>query len=391
MNIIEKEKKYILQTYKRINLFLVKGKGQYVWDWKGKKYLDFFSGISVSNLGHCHPTVVNAAKKQLSTLIHASNHYYAAPQAEFAEELVKRSMKGRVFLSNSGAEANECAIKLARKWGSSTGGRYEVITFRNSFHGRTLATLAATAQEKFHKGFEPMPEGFRYAILNDLDSVKKVLNKKTAAILVEPIQGEGGVYPCTRKFLVELKKLCDKNRLILIFDEVQCGLGRTGKLFAFQYYGVKPDVFTLAKSVAGGLPLGATVINEKYAGVFGYGDHGSTFGGNLVSCAAAKEVLKQMTPAILKNVGVTGQYLKQKLAALKDKYSFIKEVRGTGLMLGIELAFEGKEIVELCQQKGLIINCTQGNVIRFLPPLVITKKDVDIAVKTLSSVLENFK
>lgn len=381
MSIISEEKRYVLQTYKRLDLVLLKGRGKHVWDEKGKKYLDFFAGISVCNVGHCNPKVTAAIKKQVSTLIHASNHYYTEPQAELAAALIKATFPGKVFFSNSGAEANECAIKLARKWGK--GKKFEVITFSDSFHGRTLATLAATGQDKFHKGFEPMPAGFARAKFNDLASVTRAVGPKTAAILVEPVQGEGGIYLATKEFLKGLRTICDRHGLLLIFDEVQSGMGRTGKLFAFQKYGVKPDVVTVAKSLAGGLPLGATIISKKAESALGFGDHGSTFGGNLVSCAAASAVLGLLTPSLLSSVSRTGAYFLAKLEGLKAKYPFVIEARGAGLMLGIELDLPGADIVQFCQEKGLLINCTQGRILRFLPPLIITKKDVDTAVNIL--------
>ena len=388
MNIYKTEKKYVVQTYKRCNLFLVKGKGMNVWDEAGKKYMDFFAGISVCNLGHCHTAVVKSIKEQVGKLMHVSNHYYTYPNIKLAEELIKRSFPGKVFFSNSGAEANECAIKLARKWGSSKK-KYEIIAFDNSFHGRTLATLSATGQKKFHKGFEPMLPGFKFAEFNDILSVKKHINKKTVAVMIEPVQGEGGVVPAKTEFLKDLRKLCDKHGILLIFDEIQTGMGRTGKLFSFQGFGVKPDIFTLAKSLSGGLPFGATIAKESVACAFQYGDHGSTFGGNPVSSSAALAVIKLIDAKMLAYVRNTGEYFKTKLEALKSKYSFIKEVRGIGLMLGLELDFDGKDIVKSCQDKGLIINCTHGNVLRFLPPLIIAKKDIDTAISILDKVLLN--
>lgn len=388
MNTIEKEKQYIVQTYKRQNLAVAKGKGKYLYDETGRKYLDFFAGISVCNLGHCHPKVVAAIKKQAGALIHASNHYYAQPQVELVEKLIKLSFPGKVFLSNSGAEANECALKLARKWGAKQPvKKYEVISFSNSFHGRTLLTLAATAQPKFHAGFEPMPEGFKYAEFNNLESAAKLVGPNTAAVLVEPVQGEGGINIATKDFLAGLRKLCDDNNLILIFDEVQCGMGRTGTFYAYEQYGIVPDIVTLAKSLAGGLPLGATVISEKYSSVFEYGDHGSTFGGNPVSCAAACALIDAMDHKMLAKVKVNGKYLLAKLNKLKAKYSFIKEVRVFGLMAACELEISGKETVEECLAKGLLINCTQDKVLRFLPPFIVGKKDINEAIKILDEVL----
>jgi len=391
--IVENDKQYMTQTYNRQNLTIVKAKGKYVYDESGKKYLDFFSGISVCNLGHCHPRVVAAVKKQAGSLMHASNHYYTGPQGELAKKLISLSFTGRVFFSNSGAEANECAIKLARKWGSALAGakKFEIISFSNSFHGRTLATLAATAQEKFHKGFEPMPAGFKYAVFNDLESFSKLVTQETAAVIVEPIQGEGGINIAQKAFLEGLRNICDQKGMLLIFDEIQCGMGRTGTFFAYEQYGVVPDVITLAKSLAGGLPLGATIIGEKYASVFGYGDHGSTFGGNPVSCAAANAVLGVIDGALLDKVKRNGKFLLSRLEKLRKKYSFVKETRGIGLMAALEIDFPGKEIVVSCLEKGLLINCTRDNVIRFLPPFTAGRKDINTAVDILDEVLAALK
>ena len=380
--IIQKEKKYLLQTYARYNLVVSRAKGKYVWDAKGKRYLDFFSGISSANLGHGDKRILSAVAKQSAKYMHVSNYYYAEPQIKLAEKLIALSFPGKVFLSNSGAEANECAIKLVRKYASKKG-RYEIIAFNNSFHGRTLATLSSTGQRKFHKGFEPLLKGFCFAALNDIGSVKKLINKKTAGVILELVQGEGGINIADRKFVKELKKICVKNKLVLIFDEIQTGLGRTGKMFAFEHYGVKPNIMTLAKSLGGGLPLGATIADRGLSAVLSYGEHGSTFGGNPVSCAAAIEVLKLLTPALLKKASENGRYFMKKLRNLAKAYSFVKEVRGLGLMVGVELAIKGADIVKFCQSKGLLINCTNGNVLRFLPPLIIDKSDINKAVCVL--------
>jgi predicted acetylornithine/succinylornithine family transaminase len=390
MNIIQKENKYLMHTYKRNDLIVKKAKGQFIWDDKGKKYLDFFSGISVCNLGHCNENVIKAAKKQLDLYAHVSNLYYAPAQIELGEELVKRAFDGgKAFLSNSGTEANECAIKLARKFGFNTGGRYEIISFVNSFHGRTMAAMAATGQIKFHEYLKPLQEKFVFAQYNNIESVKKLINKKTVAVIIELIQGEGGLFTADKKFIKELRSVCDKNNLLLIFDEIQCGMGRSGKFYAFEHYGVKPDVITLAKSLANGLPLGATIAGKKCAEAFTYGDHGSTFGGNPVSCAAALAVLKIMNGSFLKNVAELSKYLNLKLEALKKKYPVIKEIRGIGLMCGIDLCVAGKDIVSYCLDKGLIINCTHDTVLRLLPPLTITKKDIDSAVKIIEQAIQN--
>ncbi|MFN3966308.1 MAG: aspartate aminotransferase family protein [Endomicrobiia bacterium] len=392
MNYFDLEKNYILQTYKRQKIVFTYGKGKYLWDDKGKKYLDFFSGLSVCNLGHSHPEIIKAVQNQIKKFFHTSNIYYIIPQIELAKLIIEKSFKkGKVFFSNSGAESNECAIKLARKYGSKNG-RFEIISFENSFHGRTLATLSATGQEKFHRGFTPLPPGFKYAKFNNIDSVKKLINKKTVAVIIEPVQGEGGVYPAEKNFLQQLREICNKNNLLLIFDEVQCGMGRTGKLFAYQYYEVEPDIITLAKSVANGLPLGVTIVKEKYSRIFEPGDHGSTFGGNPVSCASAIETINQIdNPGFLKNVSELGRYFIQKFIELKNEFSEkIKEVRGLGLMVGLELFDKGSEIVEKCANAkpiGVVINCTQEKILRFLPPFIITKKDIDYVVKTLKKIL----
>lgn len=394
MNTQQQENKYLMKTYKRYNVSVKKSKGQYVWDENGKKYLDFFSGISVCSFGHGNPAVISAIKKQLDLFVHCSNVYYSKPQVEVAKALLDKSFKnGRVFLANTGAEANEGAIKIARKWGSDHPlkdgtKRYEIIAFKNSFHGRTLATLAATGQEKFHVPFKPLQQKFVFAEFNNIDSVKKLINKNTVAVMIELVQGEGGINIADKKFVKDLRKLCDDKNLLLICDEIQCGLARTGKTFAWQHYGIKPDIFTLAKAIANGLPLGAVVADKKVAEVFNYGDHGSTFGGNPVSCVAAVATLKQITPKLLKDVADKSKYFVKKLNELKKKFSCIKDVRNLGLLVGVELDFAGKDIVEFCIAKGLLINCTQGNILRFLPPFVITKQDIDKAIKILEDAIK---
>jgi predicted acetylornithine/succinylornithine family transaminase len=393
MNIKQIEDKHFMRTYKRANLVVKKAKNQFIWDDQDRKYLDFFAGISVCNLGHCNDKVLKAVKLQLDNFAHVSNLYYAPVQIKLGEELVKRAFpKARVFLANSGAEANECAIKLARKWGylnpSKLGNRYEIICFNNSFHGRTMATMAATGQKKFHNYLKPLQEKFVFAEFNNIDSIKKLINNRTVAVMIEPVQGEGGIIPAEKKFLKDLRILCDKNNLLLIFDEIQCGIGRTGKFYAFESFGVKPDIVTMAKSLANGLPLGAVVAGKKCADAFTYGDHGSTFGGNPVSCAAALAVSKMMTTKFLYNSSKSSDYLRKKLEILKNKYSIIKEVRGVGLILGIDLTINGKDIVNYCLEKRLIINCTHDTVLRLLPPLIITKKDVDCAMKILEEALK---
>jgi predicted acetylornithine/succinylornithine family transaminase len=375
---------YIYNTYKRNPVVIARAKGSWVWDNKGKKYLDFFSGLAVSGIGHALPPVVSAIRSQSRKLLHASNLFYTAPAAYLAEELCKRSFAKKVFLCNSGAEANEAAIKLARKFGYKDG-RHEIIVFENSFHGRTLGALAATAQPKFHEGFGPLPPGFPVAKFNQIDSVERLISPRTAAILIEPIQGEGGVRPCTRQFLSDLRALADQHGLLLMFDGVQCSLGRTGDLFSYQTYGVNPDVLTLAKGLGGGMPIAAMLGSEKVADVLGPGDHGTTFGGNPVCSMAALAVLKMLTPAVLANVK------KQAESILKDlepmaRYAFVREIRGVGLMIGMELTIPGASFVDACREKGLLINCTQGNVLRFLPPLALSASERRFATRVLEKI-----
>jgi len=389
--VIKAYQEYILPTYERYPVVFVRGEGKYLYDSEGKRYLDFFSGLSVCNFGHCNRRIVNKVVEQLKRLVHASNLYYNVQQARLAELIIKRSFKGKIFFSNSGAEANECAIKVARRFGYVTGGRYQIIVFRNSFHGRTMATLTATGQKKFHVSFRPLLPGFKYAIFNNYDSVVRLVTDKTCAIMVEPIQCEGGIYVADKEFIKALRELCDKHNLLLIFDEVQCGLGRTGEVFAFNGYGVEPDIFTLAKSIGNGLPLGITVVKDKYSDLLKPGDHGSTFGGNIVSVTAGIEVMKLLTPALLSKVKELSRYLFYKLQFLKEKYNFIKEIRGKGMIVGIELdVIDGREVVERCLSRGLVINCVQKRILRLLPPFVISKRDVDAAIRVLDIVFGGF-
>jgi acetylornithine/N-succinyldiaminopimelate aminotransferase len=387
-NIYDIENEYFLKTYKRNNLVISKAKNQFIWDITNKRYLDFTSGISVCNVGHCNDIVIEAVKKQLDNFMHISNLYYIPIQVKFARTIINKTKLltgAKIFLSNSGAEANECAIKLARKWGfinhTNIDHRYEIICFKNSFHGRTMATMAATGQNKFHEYLIPLQEKFVFAEINNVESIYKVLNKRTIAIMLEPIQGEGGVVPFSKEFLYKVREICNENNLLLIFDEIQCAVGRTGKFYAFEYYGVVPDIITLAKALANGLPLGATIVTKKYSDAFTYGDHGSTFGGNPISCAAAITVLNILNNQFLENVCNISQYLHYKLCNLKKKYSIIKDIRGLGLMIGIELSIKnGHDIMRYCLEHGLLITCTHDNVIRLLPPLIITHEDVDFAI-----------
>ncbi len=381
--------KYVANTYARYPILLVRGKGTRVWDLEGKEYLDFVSGLAVCNLGHCHPKVVKALQDQAEKLIHVSNFYYIEPQIQLASLLCQHSFADKVFFCNSGAEANEGAMKLARKYAKEKMGKdqYEIITMEGSFHGRTLATLTATAQEKFHKGYEPLMPGFKYVPFNDIRAVKNAIDPKTCAVMVEPIQGEGGVNCPSEGYLKALREICDEKGLLLIFDEVQVGMGRTGKLFAYEHEGVEPDMLTLAKSLAGGVPIGALLIKKGVADSFMPGDHASTFGGNPLATAAGVAALTTIfEERMLENCQRMGDYLLSQLEEIKKKFPLVKEVRGKGLILGAELKIEGSAIVKEMLKKKILINCTMGNVLRFLPPLIVTKEEIDRVVFSLEEV-----
>jgi len=384
--IFQAYKEYILPTYIKFPLVFVKGKGSRLWDIYNKVYLDLFPGWGVGNLGHCHPKVMSAVRDQISKLIFIPNNYYHIPQAKLAKEIVFWSYPAKVFFCNSGAEANEGAIKFSRKFGK---GRYEIITFDNSFHGRTLAAIAATGQKKYQEGFSPLPVGFKTVKFNDIEAVKSAVTDKTVAIMLELIQGEGGINIADKNFVLGLRELCDEKSLLLIIDEVQTGIGRTGKLFCYQHYGITPDIMTLAKALGGGLPIGVMVVKKEIADTLGPGMHASTFGGGPVICKAALAVLKAIQKEkLLANAQKMGEYLFLKLNELKDRYPLIKEVRGIGLMAGAELNIEGKIIVEKCIEKGLLINCTHDKVLRLMPALNITKREIDRAIDILDSVLK---
>jgi len=381
----------IMHTYRRFPVVLARGKGQKVWDVNGKEYLDFVAGIAVCNLGHSHPGVIDALKKQLEKLTHVSNLYYTEPQARLAKLLVDNSFADKVFFCNSGAEANEAAIKLARKYAHENLGadKFELITMKDSFHGRTMATITATGQEKFQFGFTPLLEGFTYVPFNDLKALEKAVNEKTCGVMVEPIQGEGGVNIPDARYLKEVRSLCDEHKILLIVDEVQTGIGRTGKLFAYEHAGIEPDIMTLAKALGNGFPVGAMLATDKIAESFAPGNHASTFGGNPLAMAAALATLEIMLhEGILDNCRKTGDYFLKELKKLGKKHALINNVRGKGLMLAVTLNMEAAEIVRECMQKGLLINSTGGKTLRFVPPLIITDKDVDQAVDILNEVME---
>jgi acetylornithine/N-succinyldiaminopimelate aminotransferase len=402
--IFQAYKDYIMPTYMKLPLIFVKGKGSYLWDIDAKKYLDFFPGWGVGALGHCHPKVMSAVRDQTSKLFFIANNFYQTTQARLAKELNFFGFASKVFFCNSGAEANEAAIKFCHKFGTSTAlgadaersrsigqGRYEMITFENSFHGRTLAALAATGQKKYQEGFSPLPEGFSTVPFNDLEAVKKAITPLTIAIMLELVQGEGGINIADKDFVLGLRKICDEKNLLLIIDEVQTGLGRTGEMFCYQHYGITPDIMTLAKALAGGLPMGAMMVKKEIADTLGPGMHASTFGGGPVVCKAALAVIRAIQKEkLLHNASLMGEYLLKKLNDFKNKYSIIKEVRGLGLMCGVELFKEGKPIVDECMQKGLLINCTHDKVLRLMPALNVTKKEIDKAVSILDSVMGTF-
>jgi len=393
--VFEESRKYIMNTYKRLPLFIVKGRGNRVYDGEGKEYLDFVSGLAVNNIGHCNPRVTVAFQKQAQRLVHTSNLFYTEPQVKLAKLLVENSFADKVFFCNSGAEANEAAIKLIRKYSSEKEtGRYGIITALNSFHGRTMATLTATGQDKFHKGFEPLVPGFFYVPFNDISAVEKAINDKTAAVMIEPIQGEGGVNIPDRDYLKRLREICDLNGILLALDEVQTGIGRTGKLFAYQHTGIEPDIMTLAKGLGGGLPIGAMLAKDHVASAFTPGTHASTFGGTPLVCSAAVEVMKILTEdeIILDTCRRMGSYLVDELNNLKLKYpDIIKDIRGKGLLIGMELNIAGEDVVRECLKKGVIINCTMERVLRFLPPLDVSQPDIDKVIETLTDVFNGIR
>ncbi len=392
--IIEMDKKYYMNTFgDRTPVCFDYGKGINLWDIEGKKYYDFLGGIAVSAVGHSHPKLVDAIKTQAEKLIHCSNLYYIEPQVKLAKLLVENSCADKVFFANSGAEANEGAIKLARIYFKKKGmpEKYEIITLEKSFHGRTLATIAATGQDKYQKPYSPLTPKFLKVPINDLEALEKAINGTTCAVMIEPIQGESGVNLTTIEYLQGVRKLCDEKGILLIFDEVQCGLGRTGKLFAYEHFGVEPDIFTLAKALGGGFPIGALLAKDHVASAFEPGDHGSTFGGNPLACAAALAAMEIiLSENLVENSEKMGNYLIEKLIELKNKYNLIEEIRGKGLMVGIQLNSENAvEIKNKCFEKGYLVGSVGKNIIRLLPPLIISKEDIDSFISTLDGILSD--
>ena len=387
--LMQESRAHICQTYNRFNLAFLRGSGFNLWDQEGRQYLDFVAGIAVCNLGHCPPELARVLYEQAQQLVHVSNLYYTEPQAQLAGDLTSVCFADKVFFGNSGAEANEAAIKLARKYSRQRcgPGRYGIITMKDSFHGRTLATLSATVQHKVQEGFEPLVDGFRYVDFDELDAVAEAIDETICAVLVEPIQGEGGVRVPNAQYLAGLRELCSKHNLLLIYDEIQVGMGRTGKLFSHQHEGVAPDIMTLAKALANGIPIGAMLASSEVAEAFTPGSHASTFGGTPLVTAVAIEVLRQINrQSFLDRVQVVADYFREQLLSLQQKYSFVGEVRGRGLILGMELDFPGGEIVIQCQERGVLINCTAEKVLRFLPPLIVTSEEVDRLIETLDAV-----
>ncbi len=390
-NLIEESQRYLINNYRRLPVVLRKGRGAIVYDVDGKEYLDFVGGIAVNVLGHCPRKVVIAIQKQVQRLIHVSNLYHIEPQIRLAKLLVENSFADKVFFCNSGAEANEAAIKLARKYAREyrSSERYEIITAQGSFHGRTYGALSATGQEKFHKGFEPLLPGFRYVPFDDISAIEKTVNKKTCAVMLEPIQGESGVRVPSDDYLKMVREICDFHGLLLILDEVQTGMGRTGRLFAYEHYDVIPDIVTLAKGLGAGIPIGALLTKDEIAKAFTPGSHASTFGGNPVSCQAGIATLEAILEEgfILDNVVGMGKYFIERLEGLKSAYpELVVSVRGKGLLIGMEMLKDCSVIVDKCLEKGLLINCTAGNILRFTPPLNIQKKDIDQCIEILEEV-----
>jgi acetylornithine/N-succinyldiaminopimelate aminotransferase len=387
--IIERGKNVVMNTYNRLPMTIVKGDGAWVWDADDKRYLDFLTGLAVNSLGHNHPAIVRAVQEQAKEIIHTSNLYWIPNQVALAERLVQHSFADKVFFCNSGAEANEAAFKLARKHAKKNFGahKYEVVALENSFHGRTLATLTLTGQTKYQEGYDPLPAGCSYAKLNDLEDLKAKVNNNTAAVFIEPIQGEGGVLPASREFLQGARSLCDQFGALLIFDEVQCGIGRTGKLFAHEWSGVVPDIMTLAKALGGGVPIGAMLATDEAAKAFQPGDHASTFGGNPLATTAACAVLDVMLEdGFMKGVQERAEYFQKGLEELAAKYQTGEPVRGKGFILGWPVSKLGPEIVEACRQNGLLINCVGNKILRFLPPLIVEKPELDEAMEILDKV-----
>jgi len=383
---IELFDKYVIANYGRLPRVIVRGEGCYLYDAEGNKILDMFPGWAVSALGHCHPKVVAALRKQAGELLHIDNTFYSEPQGQLAKLLSERAFGGKCFFCNSGAEANEAAMKLARLYTAKE--KYKFITAEGSFHGRTFATVTATAQPKYHEGFLPLLPGFSYIPFNNVAALESAFSDEVAAVMVEPIQGEGGINVATEEFLQAIRRLCDENGAVMILDEVQTGIGRTGKWFAYQHFDVEPDIITMAKALGGGVAIGAMMAKPELAAVLTPGKHASTFGGNCIACAAGIAVIEAIEEDnLLQNAAQLGQYTKDKLLQLKQKHSVIDSVRGIGMMIGVQLTGPGAAIVDKCLEQGLRINCTHDTVLRFMPPMIATKEQIDRAIEIVDGVL----
>ena len=388
--LMERAEQVMASTYKRFPVVFSKGSGATLFDTEGRSYTDFVAGIAVCNLGHAHPKLCKTLADQANTLWHVSNLYYTIPQIELAGWLVDHSFADRAFFGNSGAEANEAAIKLARRYfkEGNQAQRFRIITMERSFHGRTMATLSATGQEKIKKGFDPILDGFDFVDFNDARALKSAIGAQTCAVMLEPVQGEGGVRCPGAEYLKDVRSICDDAGILLIFDEIQTGMGRTGKLFAYEHFGVEPDIMTLAKALANGLPIGAMLAKEHVAAAFGPGAHASTFGGTPIVSSVARDVCKILVDDnLIEHAHRMGQYFREKLLGLQKRHTIIADVRGIGLLLGMKLSIDGAAIVTQCMDKGFLINCIQDNILRFVPPLIITEAEIDSLIDCLDEVL----
>ena len=385
----------LLNVYNRFNVSFVKGKGVYLYDDKGNEYLDFVSGIAVNCLGHAHPVIANALKKQGETLIHISNLYHSNTQTKLVDKLIGLSEHERVFFSNSGTEAIELAIKIARKYGSSIDkNKTEIIYMKDSFHGRSTGSLAITGQKKYQEPFEPLLPNVTECLFNDTDDLKSKINKNTCAVILEPVQGESGIQTVSPEFLKALKELCDENNALLIFDEIQCGMGRMGTLFAYEQLGVTPDIVTIAKALGGGVPIGACLTKGKANDVMVPGDHGSTYGGNPLVCAVAYDVLTELVDnKVVEGVKAKGEYAIEKLNKLKEKYKLVEEIRGTGLLIGIKLdeSITARDFANTAFENKFLLVPAGNNVLRYFPPLNVTLEEIDKSIEKMEEVLNIFE
>ncbi len=389
-NLMEHSDQIMASTYKRFPVLLTRGEGCRLWDQQGKRYTDFVAGIAVCNLGHAHPGISRALCAQAEILWHVSNLFYTEPQVKLAAWLVENSFAERVFFGNSGAEANEAAIKLARKYFKYRGQpeRFRIISMEKSFHGRTMATLSATGQQKIREGYDPVLEGFDFVPFNNIEALKEKIGEHTCAVIAEPVQGEGGVRTPSEGYISSLRRVCDENDILLIFDEIQTGMGRTGKLFAYEHFGIEPDVMTLAKALGNGLPIGAMLAREKVARAFSPGSHASTFGGSPIVTAAALEVVQTLSREnIIEHCRQAGAYFTERLLWLKQRHESVEDVRGIGLLLGMKLKGPAASVVHRCMEKGFLINCVQENILRFIPPLIIQREDIDALIDCLDEIL----